>query len=120
MARKVGGAGGVLEDNALVIALAIALGFGAIDAHWPFFATLDATFSTRCCAISAALTAQRVMVGRLTQTTRLCSFPGNLLGRSRRIQRNRDRFLGPGRASVLRLRSLSLHRQVSLSRAQIG
>jgi hypothetical protein len=35
----------MLEDDTLVIALAIPLRFGAIDAYWSFFTTLDATFS---------------------------------------------------------------------------
>jgi hypothetical protein len=43
-----GRAGGLSEDDALAVALAIPLGFGAIDAYWPFFTTLDATFSARC------------------------------------------------------------------------
>jgi hypothetical protein len=52
MASKVRGAGGVFEDDAVVIALTIPLGFGAISAHRSFFTTLDATFSTCCFAIS--------------------------------------------------------------------
>jgi hypothetical protein len=50
MSSKVRRAGGVLEDDALVVALAIPLRFGAIDAYWSFFTTLDATFSTRFCS----------------------------------------------------------------------
>jgi hypothetical protein len=48
MSSKVGCAGGVFEDDALVIALAITFGFGAINAYWSFFATLDPTLSACC------------------------------------------------------------------------
>jgi hypothetical protein len=48
MPSKVGRAGGVFEDDALVIALAITFGFGAINAYWSFFATLDPTLSACC------------------------------------------------------------------------
>jgi hypothetical protein len=37
---------GRLEDDALVIALALALGFDAVGAGWPLLATLYATFAT--------------------------------------------------------------------------
>ena len=48
MSSKVRRARRVFEDDALVIALAIAFRFGAIDAYWSFFATLDPTLSTCC------------------------------------------------------------------------
>lgn len=48
MSSKVGRARGVLEDDTLVIAFAIPLRFGAIDAYWSFFTTFDAPFSARC------------------------------------------------------------------------
>ena len=48
MSSKVGRAGGVFEDDALVVALAITFRFGAINAYWSFFATLDPTLSACC------------------------------------------------------------------------
>jgi hypothetical protein len=48
MSSKVRRARGVFEDDALVIALAIAFRFGAINAYWSFFATLDPTLSACC------------------------------------------------------------------------
>lgn len=48
MSSKVRRARGVFEDDALVIALAVAFRFGAIDAYWSFFATLDPTLSACC------------------------------------------------------------------------
>jgi hypothetical protein len=44
----------MLEDDALVIALAIPLRLGTIDAYWSLFTTLDATFSAGCFAVSTA------------------------------------------------------------------
>jgi hypothetical protein len=48
MSSKVRRTRGVFEDDALVIALAIAFRFGAINAYWSFFATLDPTLSACC------------------------------------------------------------------------
>lgn len=85
MSSKVGGAGGMFEDDALVITLAITFRFGAINAYWSFFATLDPTLSA-CCPrlVHQGL---KCLLGRQTQASRLRPLSGNFLRRSRRIRR---------------------------------
>jgi hypothetical protein len=51
----------MLEDDAVVIALAIPLRLGAIDAYWSFFATLDATFSACCVQLVPLIKARDVV-----------------------------------------------------------
>jgi hypothetical protein len=51
----------MFEDNALVIAFAIAFRFGAIDAHWSFFTTLDPTLSACCLQLVRLIKADSVI-----------------------------------------------------------
>jgi hypothetical protein len=61
ISSKVRGARGMLEDDAVVIALAIPLRLGAIDAYWSFFTTLDATFSACCVQLVPLIKARDVV-----------------------------------------------------------
>jgi hypothetical protein len=87
MSSKVGRAGGVFEDDALVVALAITFRFGAINAYWSLFATLDPTLSACLFAVSYSSSRPKVLLGRQTQASCLGPLSGNFLRWSRRIRR---------------------------------